>query len=283
MKRLLTAITVLLLQIITCNCYSQTDDFYWKEFDKPYFVFIHDDANQYLIGFANFFMSEDVPFSEAAIPVYLDSEKRECLKKVVAKGGEVLSHYSASPSDLNDDDIWVEVTRDTKNALENMGFEVNGIIRADNTQYKSNKGEKYCRKYYKYANDGMGKSTQYDMPRKLMLYFDSMDAFMEQIKEDCTVNGIHAYGFHGGRDDETWVTNENFKKVFDYIKERGNCEFTTYRYLYNNFGVLNTDNSSVDNINSDNTKSGSKKIISGRNLYIISSKGTFNLLGQRIN
>ena len=213
------------------------NDFAWSAFDKPYFVFIVDDTNSYLEGYANVFHSENVPLGCATIPTRLDDTHIATLNQVVADGGEVLAHYSGSPTDATDDATWLTLTRDIKLQLEAKGFNARGIIRADQTAKKSVKGEKFCRMYFDYANDQMGKSTQYDLPRVLMGNFANLNAFKAQIDADAQVNGIHGYGFHGlSQSGEEWITNENMTAIIQYIKSKGNCVITTYSNLFDTFG-----------------------------------------------
>lgn len=213
------------------------NDFAWSSFDKPYFVFIVDDTNNYLEGYANVFHSENVPLGCATIPTRLNDTHIATLNQVVADGGEVLAHYSGSPTDATNDATWLTLTRDIKSQLEAKGFNVRGIIRADQTAKKSVKGEKFCRMYFDYANDQMGKSTQYDLPRVLMSKFANLNDFKDQIDADAQVNGIHGYGFHGlSQSGEEWITNENMTAIIQYIKSKGNCVITTYSNLFDTFG-----------------------------------------------
>lgn len=216
---------------------EHSNDFAWADFDKPYFVFVVDDTNEYLEGYAEVFATAEVPLGCATIISRLTDTHLATLRNVVANGGEVLAHYSGSPTDSTSDETWLTYTRDVKKTLESKGFNVRGIIRADSTAKKSTKGEKYCRLYFDYANDQMGKSTQYNLPRILMGNFSSLSAFKAQIDADAQVNGIHGYGFHGlGQTGEEWITNENMAEIISYIKSKGNCVITTYSYLFDRFG-----------------------------------------------
>lgn len=216
---------------------EKQNPFKWKTFDKPYFVFIHDDTNEYLSGYATVFINKNVPLGCATIPSNVDATKLAILENVVANGGEILAHYNASPTESSPDSEWLACTRDIKYALNQMGFDVYGIIRANNTETLTDKGEKYCRLYFDYANSNMGKSLQYQLPRTLMGGFASLQDFLDRIDQDALVNGIHAFGFHGlSQAGESWITNENMEAIIDYINSKGNCEIVTYKYLFDTFG-----------------------------------------------
>ena len=191
----------------------QNDEFAWSEFDKPYFVFIHDDTNKYLEEFAELFMEENAILSAATIPTNVSTKHKVTLDNLVAHGGEILAHYKGSPKKTNPLDEWLTYTRDIKMQLEDLGFSVYGIIRADATSAATEQGEYCCQRYFQYANDNMGRSIQYNLPRLLMLKFSGFDEFMQHLTEAVKEKGIHAYGFHGGREDEKWVTKENLKKI----------------------------------------------------------------------
>lgn len=231
--KIFAAVTMAVGIAIAMSSCSSKEDFRWFEFDKAYFVFIHDDTNEYLEYYYEPFRNHDVPFSAATIPSNINDTHLKTLHDIVDHGGEVLAHYMGSPQHDSPDSLWLACTRDVKHDLENYGFSPKGIIRADNTEASTEKGEEYCRKYFLYANDKMGLSVQYDIPRTLMLRFRDREEFMQQIEKDKHVKGIHAYGFHGGRDDEKWVTDELFDSLITDLKQSEGCEIVTYEYLYN--------------------------------------------------
>lgn len=219
-----------------CRNAENKNKFAWSAFDKPLFVFIHDDTLLKIEEFANVFITNDVPICEAAIVSNINDVHLETFKNVVAHGGEILAHYNASPKQDSDDELWLSCTRDVKKELEKLGFEVRGIIRANSTEGATEKGEKYCRKYFDYANDHMGTSTEYNLPRTLVSKYTSLDAFKAKIESDCLQNGIHAYGFHGNDDAEGWLTADGLAQVINIIKGHANCEITTYSSIYDRYG-----------------------------------------------
>lgn len=212
----------------------QSNDFAWAAFDKPYFVFIHDDTNKYLEEFADVFLEENAILSAATIPNYVNTLHKATLENLVAHGGEVLAHYKGSPKSDSPLDEWLKYTRDIKIQLEDLGFSVYGIVRADATSGYTAQGEYCCRRYYQYANDNMGRSTQYNLPRLLMLKFKGFDDFMQHLSEVVNEKGIHAYGFHGGREDEKWITKESLREIIRFLRSH-DCEITSYKNIYEKF------------------------------------------------
>lgn len=217
------------------------NDFTWGTFDKAYFVFIHDDSREFITTAYNAFHAKGVPVSSAAIAPYLSNVHggktvKEWLDLIVADGGEVLCHYSYDLKDSDDDSLWYKYVVDAKREFERNGFKVRGMILAGSSTVNSAKGEKFCRKYFDYA-DKVGTSPQYNLGRKLMLAFDSLDAFKQRIDSCARTPGIYAFGFHGNRDDETWITEDSLKEIIDYISAKDNCEITTYSAVFDKIGT----------------------------------------------
>lgn len=217
------------------------NDFVWGAFDKAYFVFIHDDSREFITTAYNAFHAKGVPVSSAAIAPYLNNVYngktcKEWLDLIVANGGEVLCHYSYDLKDSDDDSLWYKYIVDAKQEFEQNGFNVRGMILAGSSTANSAKGEKFCRKYFDYA-DKVGTSLQYNLGRKLMLIFDSLDAFKQRIDSCARTPGIYAFGFHGNRKDETWITEDSLKEIIDYISAKDNCEITTYSAVFDKIGT----------------------------------------------
>lgn len=217
------------------------NDFAWGTFDKSYFVFIHDDSREFITTAYNAFHAKGVPVSSAAIAPYLNNVYngktcKEWLDLIVANGGEVLCHYSYDLKDTDDDSLWYKYIVDAKQEFEQNGFNVRGMILAGSSTANSAKGEKFCRKYFDYA-DKVGTSLQYNLGRKLMLIFGSLDAFKQRIDSCARTPGIYAFGFHGNRKDETWITEDSLKEIIDYISAKDNCEITTYSAVFDKIGT----------------------------------------------
>lgn len=225
---------------------ERMNDFDWKPFDKPYFVFQLDDSNKNVIGHTDVFLEENVPLCYAAIPSNIDNTKLAKMREMVVAGGEVLCHYSGSPSDETPFSNWLNLIRTNLFALQDFGFKVRGLIRADSTQANSVNGEKICRRYFDYANNGMGAATskQYNIN-----YWGLWNTTKEQVKAkfdaDANVNGIHIYSYHGkgGISAETWQDEAAMRELLQYIKtNHSNVVFTTYGSIFDSFKTTRIDN-----------------------------------------
>lgn len=211
------------------------NDFAWKSFDKPYFVFFHDDTNSYTEEFANIFASNNAPLCESVIvsniPEHIDT-----LRSIVSNGGELFAHYDASPNEATPDSDWYSYTAEVKREIESYGFDCRGIVRANSTVKYTNKGEKYCRRYFDYAMDGVGISEQYKLKRILILNYSNLDAMKNAITTSLASNGFYAFGFHGGRSDESWFTADAISEIVAMIKSGGG-EIVNMSYLFDTFGT----------------------------------------------
>lgn len=222
---------------------EKNNDFVWGSFNKSYFIFVHDDSKEFIKTAYNAFHTKGVPLSSAAIAPYLNNmydgkTVKEWLDLIVADGGEILCHYSYDLHDSDDDSTWYKHIVEAKREFEQNGFNIRGLILAGSSDANSEKGEKFCRKYFDYA-DKVGTSTQYNLGRKLMLIFDSLDDFKERIDACAKTPGIYAFGFHGDRDDETWITEESLMEIIDYINAKEKCEITTYSAVFDAIGTTN--------------------------------------------
>lgn len=241
---------------------EKLNDFIWDTFDKAYFIFVIDDANEHLGPTFDLFHSKSVPLSSAAIvtddrlnKVYTNINPdetrsvKDILNLIVEDGGEVLAHYGGNLSDpghtdeeghvfLTTEEDWLLRTRDVKRILEENGFVIRGIIRADYTQTNSETGEKYCRKYFDYS-DNLGKSTQYNIYRKFFNGFTDVEKAKEYIDQKSSIPGIYPFCLHGT---ETVASIENLTVLIDYIKSKGDgVEISTYANVFDKIGTTRID------------------------------------------
>lgn len=220
---------------------EKANDFAWGTFDKAYFVFVHDDTNSFLSTAYNAFHAENTPMSAATVASmitknYDGKTAKEWLDLIVADGGEVLMHYNADLKNDSADDLWRTHVVEPKRVLEGEGFEVRGLILANNSDAYSAKGEKFCRRYYDYA-DKVGTSTRYKLGRTLMLSFASLSAFKAHIDTCSATPGLYAFGFHGLREDEAWITEASLREIIQYINAKSNTEITTYGAVFDAIGT----------------------------------------------
>ena len=118
---------------------------------------------------------------------------------------------------------------------------VRGLILANDSEARSEKGEKFCRRYYDYA-DKVGVSSQYDIGRTLMLEFADLDTFKAHIDVCAAKPGIYAFGFHGLRTDEAWITQASLQEMIQYIAGKDGTEITTYSAVFDSIGTTVLEN-----------------------------------------
>lgn len=228
------------------NNLNKYNELEWKPFDKAYFAFIIDDSTETLYPMYQKFHAKKVPLSSAAIASNAKNIKVEgvgtnvdVLKLLEADGGEVLAHYygnlidigASNPDNeheyLNTKDAWDSRVKDSKKELEQLGFNIRGIMRADYTQEKTATGEKYCMTYYDYS-DGLGISKQFSLTRKFMSGLN-LSEFKLWIDECISKKGFYPICTHG-----TEELNVNINEIIDYIISSGGV-ITTYRDVYDAF------------------------------------------------
>ena len=222
-------------------------DFAFKEFDKTYFAFVIDDSNKTLYPIYKIFHDKGVKLSSATIPGNLNiavdgiGTNKDVLDLIVADGGEVLVHYYGNLIDIGEqapdtDRTYLNTVEDwdsrivvTKKALEDMGYKIRGVIRADYTSSRTKTGEQYCREYYDYS-DGLGTSPQYTLTRMFVHNFSTVEDFKKWIDKCCEKPGFYPICTHGSES-----VNDNMDEILDYILNKDNCECTTYKDVYDQF------------------------------------------------
>lgn len=223
------------------------NDFAFKEFDKTYFAFVIDDSNKNLYPIYKIFHDKGVKLSSATIPGNLNiavegiGTNKDVLDLIVADGGEVLVHYYGNLIDIGEqapdtDRTYLNTVEDwdsrivvTKKALEDMGYKIRGVIRADYTSSRTKTGEQYCREYYDYS-DGLGTSPQYTLTRMFVHNFSTVEDFKKWIDKCCEKPGFYPICTHGSES-----VNDNMDEILDYILNKDNCECTTYKDVYDQF------------------------------------------------
>lgn len=223
------------------------NDFAFKEFDKTYFAFVIDDSNETLYPIYKIFHDKGVKLSSATIPGNLNiavdgiGTNKDVLDLIVADGGEVLVHYYGNLIDIGEqapdtDRTYLNTVEDwdsrivvTKKTLEDMGYKIRGVIRADYTSSRTKTGEQYCREYYDYS-DGLGISPQYTLTRMFVHNFSTVEDFKKWIDKCCEKPGFYPICTHGSES-----VNDNMDEILDYILNKDNCECTTYKDVYDQF------------------------------------------------
>jgi hypothetical protein len=235
---------------------ESNDIFTWGDIDKSYFIFVHDDTNYYTYSMYKLFHEYGIPLSSAVIIENLndsqdefDGKVKDILDLIVDDGGEILVHYYGNLSDngyINNENDgvvysseksdWYDKVIKPKVILEDLGYNIRGIMRADYTQTGSNTGELYCQEYYDYS-DGLGKSLQYNIKRNYMMNYSTVDDFKKWIDSACEQPGIYPVCFHGWED---IASEENMSEIIEYIKNKDTdvADFSTYAEIFDKFGIV---------------------------------------------
>lgn len=223
--------------------------FEW-DFDKVYLTMTFDDSNSDIDLLEDMAEGIGAPLCFATIPSKLGNTctngetVKAVLTRAVRNGGEILSHYGAPLTDTSTDEDYRKVYIDTKEILEENGFDVNGIITAGGADYQTQdfaKATEIARIYYQYAdltasNDKTNR--QFYNPRKFT------DNGLDDVK--AYIDGVVANGSgwinlasHGTNNVNT-SSAEVFREILEYAKGEG-VEIVTWKYLFDNFGKVKND------------------------------------------
>lgn len=232
------------------------DGFEW--YPKSYFIFVIDDCNSFTPECYNIFHEHHVPLGIACITDYLDVVYREfdsqnsksirdTLHLVEMDRGEVLVHYYGNLADLGysddehkfltSDTEWYEKIVESKKILENEGYKIRGVIRADYTQKNSKKGQEICEKYFEYS-DNIGITDRYSLGNR-KCFFDkdmqSMTQVKEHIDECCKNPGVYSFCLHGSNKLEPLANRKDLGEIIEYIKQHDTAEITTYSAIFDKY------------------------------------------------
>ena len=221
-------------------------------YNKTYFAFVIDDCNPFTPKCYEVFHKNNVPLGVACISenldkIYDNKSIKEYLHLVEEDGGEIFVHYYGNLADEGyfdgvhtfgtSIDEWENKTGNVKKILEDIGYNIRGIIRADYTQKNSKTGEKICDKYFEYS-DNVGISGCYNLGDRKYFFEDDMktiDQAKKYIDECCKKNGFYTFGLHGNNDSEPLAKYEILDEIIKYILQKGNTEITTYSKMYDEY------------------------------------------------
>ena len=248
-----------------CTNLEKENPFQWATFDKTYFCFVIDDCNSYFPKAVEIFENANVPLSSATLISKLENvyttytpnntkTVKELLQDMVSNGGEVLAHYTGNLAPAGTPDTqsthylttpedWLARTRNVKMTLEDNGFEVRGIITADSTIPRTSTGQKYCSLYFDYS-DTLGTSNNFKLGRRKFFLGTDMQTMADAksyIDTCCQTPGFYPFCFHGTRQDEPLINENDLTELLTYINNKGSniCVCTTYSYVIDNFGSTN--------------------------------------------
>ena len=231
---------------------ERANDFDYKKFDKAYYVFTIDDANEYLPDMYDLFHELGVPLSAAIITGNLNKDwkgdgrtvKGIC-DLIVADGGEILSHSGKYITADSTESDYIEVFRDPKIELESLGYDIRGIITAGGAGYLENdvRLDDWSRRYYDYSDrNGLSSSKQYWNGRWWFHDLTTIDNVKTQIDSHVSGKKFIVAAMHGSDDPSDLEYIDNVRQIVEYIKSKGDAaEITTWAHVYDTFGTTRLD------------------------------------------
>lgn len=247
--------------------------FSYNELDKACFVLVIDDANQYLPQLMVICQKYGFPLSAAIIPdrlnteyTYTDKNSKEVTKKVsdicneiVENGGEILCHSGIALKANSSFDDWKTNFVVNKSNLIKAGFNIRGIITAGGSDYvyKNELGQFLSECFFEYG-DMYGTKEPYFLKGSFLLedgtntwidlgrcWFPKQpkytDEYFRQVVEKCcTDKKFVVFATHGRDEVDGNVADLSvIDRYLAIIKEKvdtGEARFTTWAYVYDNFG-----------------------------------------------
>lgn len=228
---------------------DRRNDFAYSAFDKAYFVITIDDANQYLGGMYDLCHELQIPLCPAIIPSNLNrdwnSEGRtikDICDAIVADGGEILSHSGKYIKNNSTESDYYDVFVQTKQDLENAGYNIRGIITAGGAGYLSNnlKLDNWSRKYYDYSDqNGITSSKAYWKPRWWPHDYTMADA-KTYVDNAIQNKSFVVIAMHGTDNTSDLEYIDNVRELLEYMLSKGtnNLQITTWANVYDNFKSL---------------------------------------------
>lgn len=210
--------------------------------DKAYITFVLDDCRPDMDRVADVFIEQGVPLCIAAVyenMLFSASEgtetRREVCERVVAAGGEILAHDGEVITEelLTDYNGMVKHFYEDKWILEQMGFEVNGIILAGgNGQVVGHElTDLWARAHFKYSD--LYGETKYGEPyyhRRFWLS-NAQDTYQQVISEAVREKEWVVFYLHDLKE----VNAEKLRGILQYVTSlsKNEIEVVTYNELYN--------------------------------------------------
>ncbi len=230
----------------------ENDPILYDEMDKCYITFVNDDSRPDVDKFADLFISKNAPLCLAAVSdnllnmaSNLKETRLEVAKRVQEAGGEILAHNAPviTEDTINDNNFLYNYFVVQKQRLNQMGFNVNGIILAGgNGQITGSPlTARWTNSIYKYS-DLLGEeyknlsgfdSVYFHSRSGLINYHNDIDKIKSDIDKAIENRDWKVFYFH----DMTEVTLETLEKIIDYINSKGidNVEIATYDTVYKKF------------------------------------------------
>ncbi len=215
-----------------------------KQYDlkKAYVTFVLDDCRPDMNQVADIFSRNDVPLCIAAIQEILPfavsdgtETRREVCERVVADGGEVLAHDGEiiTKERLTDYNDLVKHFYEDKWILEQLGFEINGIMLAGGTgQVVGHEiTDLWARAHYRYSD--LYGEIKYGEPyyhRRFWLG-NCLDSYEQVISDAIEEKEWVVFYLHDLKE----VSSTKLQEILQYITSlpENQIEVVTYKELYN--------------------------------------------------
>lgn len=215
--------------------------------DNKYIVICFDDTLTDITDAIELFDKYNVPACFATIPEYLNrttnsgETAKEVLLKAQANGHEILAHNDATGllTSESSDSEYTDILKNTKKALEDNGFAVNGYLTPggtknglDSESQDWNKTFAACKAAGYLYSDMSGRPNKYIEPYTMgRFYFNTTD--IETFKTD--INNWWKWGYHYKVFINHQVDNLSFlEEVIQFCLEN-DIQIVTYNTLYNNY------------------------------------------------
>lgn len=226
---------------------EKMNDFEYSAFDKSYFVITIDDVNKYLPAMYDLCHELNIPLSPAIItsnlnvvhPTANNRSVKDICDLVVEDGGEILAHSAKFIVDSSIEEDYIDVFRKPKQTLEELGYNVRGIITAGGENYLQNdiRLDNWSRKYYDYSDrNGLMTSKAYWHPRWWIGDYQ-MEGAKSYIDKAITDKSFVVMAMHGSDNSSSMDYIDNIRELLEYMIAKGSdkLEITTWANVYDRF------------------------------------------------
>ena len=214
-----------------------------NENDKAYVIFVVDDLKDCVSTYADMFIERGLPLCLAVPPENLrqaalngTESRKQVAKRVVAAGGEVLTHHgkALTVENFNFDEAYNSFVI-SKEMLEKEGFEVNGTIlvggqTVEDIEALRPEMEKWTSYLYKYS-DRCGVAEPY-WHQRVALYpkYLPFEKYQAKLTEAIENKELIVFYWH----DASNISDEDLAKYLDYFKSLSadDIEAVTYKTYY---------------------------------------------------
>ncbi len=209
--------------------------------DKAYITFVLDDCRPDMDRIANIFEMHKIPLCIAAVhenmlfPASMGEEtRRQVCERVVAEGGEVLSHDGEviTEQSIRDYSELTEQFYEDKWVLKQMGFDVNGIILAGGTGQLVGHPvtDLFAKTFYQYSDlYGNADAGEPYYHRRIWLG-NCLDSYERIIEDAIREKKWVVLYFHDLKE----INTEKLQEILTYVNtiSEKDAEVITYKSMY---------------------------------------------------